>query len=383
MATSTTIAPAGAPEGFVTAPWGWDLDGISPDGRHLAVSILFGSCDHFDGWQVDESDSAVTITPLLWVLAEPVGCDGVGLTDALQVDLEAPLDDRDLVGCRRTDCRSIMLDSPPRAPGEVVVIGDSVVVSTWRSIDILSVDADPVVTIDELDFGARPLASDGRLIRNDGRDVIAVDPATGAEAWRTPGHLSETTDDTVFVCRGVDSDGLAAVDPVTGVDRWSTDLPCGPLVAHAETATVIGADPDVDGGNRLLVVDTATGSVLVDRPIDDGLDDRVTGFERPVGLGETTVVGGFQADLVTISADGTEVARHDVAFGRILGTVDGLVVIADERVLRGVEPLSGTVAWEREFPAFPPIVVDGGGLWLIDGPAATAARLDPATGSNL
>ncbi|MEM8746910.1 MAG: PQQ-binding-like beta-propeller repeat protein, partial [Actinomycetota bacterium] len=185
------------------------------------------------------------------------------------------------------------------------------------------------------------------------------------------------------VCRGVDSDGLAAVDPVTGIDRWSTDLPCGPLVAHAETATVIGADPDVDGGNRLLVVDTATGSVLVDRPIDDGLDDRVTGFERPVGLGETTVVGGFQADLVTISADGSEVARHDVAFGRILGVVDSLVVIADERVLRGVEPLSGAVVWEREFPAFPPIVVDGGGLWLVDGPAATAARLDPATGSNL
>jgi len=91
---------------------------------------------------------------------------------------------------------------------------------------------------------------------DEGRRVVAIDPATGREAWRFQATVAITKADPVPDGLCLRSDSRATVvDPRTGAPRWHLDLPgpvqCGPFVE----------DYDGDGASELFF-GTANGYVV-------------------------------------------------------------------------------------------------------------------------
>ena len=109
------------------------------------------------------------------------------------------------------------------------------------------------------DFVTAPLATDGRRVYVATRDgaVRALDPATGAVAWKAeglPGRLSAA--DGVLLVRGEDGT-LWSLQPRTGAVRWKTETGvAGTLPA------VVDGDRALVAGRGLAAVDLASGRVL-------------------------------------------------------------------------------------------------------------------------
>lgn len=366
----------------------WTLEGLSPDGEHLLVSTLFGGvasgCSRFEGWEVEESPDAVDIRARLWEQRAPSGCTDEGVVELLQIDLAQPLGDRPLIGCGAEDCRAMSTESGYVPSGRVVATGAGVAVADESGVDIHRPTGEVVVEISEPTSGRMLAAGDQTVVRNDRRGaVIALDLSTGEESWRTTGWIEAATDEAVFVCRGQDADGLTAVDITTGNDLWTTDLVCSPMVAHGDLLTIIGYDRDVDGGHRLLVVDAATGSSIVDRAILDGVDDRVGGFDGAIAVGSATLTAGLQANLVVLAEDGTELVRQPRGLGHPMGAADGIAILgAHDRVI-GYDVARAAERWRLDVDAYSAISVAEGSVWLLDRGAGTVSRLDPQTGEPL
>ena len=109
------------------------------------------------------------------------------------------------------------------------------------------------------DFVVAPLAADGHRIYVATRDaaVRALDPATGAVAWKAegvPGRLSAA--DGVLLVRGEDGT-LWSLQPRTGALRWKAETGvAGPLPA------AIDGDRALVAGRGLAAVELASGRVL-------------------------------------------------------------------------------------------------------------------------
>jgi len=109
------------------------------------------------------------------------------------------------------------------------------------------------------DFVAPPLATDGRRLfvaTHDGV-VRALDPATGAVAWKAeglPGTLS--AGEGVVLLRGEDGT-LKSLHPRTGAVRWTAATGVAGTMA-----AVVDGDRALVPGNGLAAVDLATGRAL-------------------------------------------------------------------------------------------------------------------------
>jgi outer membrane protein assembly factor BamB len=109
------------------------------------------------------------------------------------------------------------------------------------------------------DFVTAPLATDDRRVYVATRDgtVRALDPATGATAWKAegfPGRLSSA--DGFLLARGEDGT-LWSLQPRTGALRWKTDTGvAGTLPA------VLDGDRALVAGRGVAAVDLASGRVL-------------------------------------------------------------------------------------------------------------------------
>jgi len=224
----------------------------------------------------------------------------------------------------------------------------------------------------------------GLAVYND-RDgnAVAVDVSSGAEAWRTPGWIAAADSEAVYLCRGMDSNGLSAVDAASGDDLWETGLGCQSLVIHDELLTVVGIDPNVDGGNRLLVVKAATGGVVADEPFFDGIDDQVEAFDGAIAVGPNTVTSGPQANLVVLTADGTEVDRQVDVLAAPLGSADGVAVLGSYDRLVGYDVGQQTVLWSLDIDAYALASVRDGSVWTLDCEGGEVSRLDAQTGQAL
>jgi hypothetical protein len=79
----------------------WDLAGATQT-AHLELTVWVGSssCNKFDSVVTTESASDVTIIARLRVDATAGGCTSDLTRTVVGVDLEAPLGDRELLGCR-------------------------------------------------------------------------------------------------------------------------------------------------------------------------------------------------------------------------------------------------------------------------------------------
>ncbi|MEM9749265.1 MAG: PQQ-binding-like beta-propeller repeat protein [Actinomycetota bacterium] len=382
--TTSTMSPATTDaDGRILDSSPWHFGGITPDGRHLAATVDFGGCREFDRWVVDESEVVVEVTAYVWrPVRTDVECDSVGRQQLVQIDLERPLGERDLLGCGRNECLAVDARNANVGAGEVVAVGDLVVAARGPGAEVFDRAGELVATIDPVGIGPTWPLGDDAFLRSAGLDSIVFDVATGTEIWRSAGTAVGTDDDTVYLCTGPGPDGLFAADATTGEVKWSADVPCAHAVVHTDSVTLVAIEP-TGRNHRLVVVDSDTGAVISDEVVSDGTGDGGADFQTPIAVGDTTVVSGGEAALVVFAADGTELSRGPVGLGRILGQVDGLAIIGNNGVARGVDPMSGGIVWEREFPTFPPIVVEGGGVWLLDGPAGTVTSVDAATGGDL
>ncbi|MGC2241253.1 MAG: PQQ-binding-like beta-propeller repeat protein, partial [Acidimicrobiia bacterium] len=117
--------------------------------------------------------------------------------------------------------------------------------------------------------------------------------------------------------------------------------------------------------------------------LDDGIDDRVSGFEGATLAGDRVVVSGLQADLVVVGSDGTELVRRPGGVGIPIGIVGGLVVLAGYDHAAAIGPTTGETAWVSSRTRPGSLVISDDTLWLLDAPAGTVSRLDPQTGDSL
>lgn len=366
----------------------WVLEGASPDGRHLLVSTLFGGvasgCARFEGWEVAESEDEVEINARLWRQRAPSDCTDEGVVELLQVDLDRPLGDRWLVGCGVEDCHGISGNGSYLSVGQVVAASSGVAVLDQSGLDAYRVDGELVAEIAGAGYGKMLPVGDEAVVRNDlGGDSVAIDLSSGEELWRTSGWIAASSGGVVYLCRGQDSDGLTAVDSVSGEDVWVTDLPCEFLVSHGDLLTIVGNDPNVDGGHRLIVVDAATGKQLSNETFLDGYDDQVEAFEGAIAVGSDTIATGIQANLVVLADDGRELVRQPKGLGYPMGEAEGIVILGAHDRAIGYDVAEQSEVWSLDIDAFSAVSVADGSVWLLDQASGAVSRLDPRTSETL
>ena len=373
--------------GGLVGPHDWALEGVAPDGQHLLVSTLFGGvasgCTRFDGWEVEETDNVVEITARLWRRRAPSDCTDEGVVELLQVDLDAPLGDRVLVGCGQDDCRATVTEDSPLSVGQVVATMDAFAVVGPRTFEAYDSDGDLVAAIPGGSSGEVFALQGDVVVRTDGVETVAVDLLSGEELWRRPGWVTAAASNVVYVCRGQDSDGLAAIDARTGLDLWATDLACEPLVSHGELVTIISHDINVDGGHLTVIVNATTGELVSSKPLFDGYDDQVGGFNGAIAVDSGTLVAGQQAHLVILDQHGVELARQPRSLGNPFGQADGVAILGNHDRAIGFDSETRSELWVLDGNAFSNIAVADGSVWLLGRSEGTVSLLNPRTGNSI
>lgn len=135
--------------------------------------------------------------------------------------------------------------------------------------------------VDDLIWGtaSSPLVADGKLILNPGgpkASLVAVDPKTGAEIWRTPGAPSAFSSFVILQLKnqplqlvGFDQNSLGGWDLATGSRKWSL-----PPVEKGE----FNVPTPIVNGERLIISTEIGGTRMF------GFDDK--GVIRPKPLAE-------------------------------------------------------------------------------------------------
>ena len=370
----------GVPGGS-TGPNDWTLVGVTPDEQHLQVATIYGGvssgCTRWEGWEVEETDERVEVKALLWRKRFPGGCTDEGITQSIDIMLSAPLGDRELVGCGRSDCRTTDANFlSGQQAGDIAVVDDGVVLAGASTTYTVTADG-PVRWSGAGRLSSLVAVAGDRLVAFDGSATAAFDLSSGAEQWQADGYPVAADDFAVYVCR---DDVLTAVNIETGAEQWNATVPCEFMIPTGDIATIIGGDRDVDGGYELIRIDLPSGDVIERRPFDDGVDDQVTGFEGAVAVGDRIIVAGGQAELVVLGMHGDELVRQHNGIGRPLGSAADLAIIVSHARVAAVDPISGEVMWDSTDHTRGSVAVAGGALWVLDADAGTVSRLDAESG---
>jgi outer membrane protein assembly factor BamB len=373
--------------GGTTRPNEWTLVGTTPDAQHLLITTFFGGaasgCARWEGWGVNETADRVEVTAQVWHKRSPGACTDDAVVKTMDLELGAPLGDRDLVGCGTDTCLAtaplewvlprVALAATPQ--GEVVVAGD---------YQISGIDGTGKTLWQQKGWpNSLPGVSGDAVVTYNGRQTIARDPTTGQQLWSDEGSPAAVGDGTVLLCRGNDAEAVALVDGATGAQMWSADVPCDTVLIGKETVIIVAGDRDVDGGSQLLVLDARTGDLLLQRMLDDGIDDQVDGFDGAVAAAGHVVVGGQQADLVLLGSDGEELARDSNGLGTPIGYAGRETMVVGKSHIAAVDPNTNEVIWSSGDLDQSTVTVSGDALWALYPTDGTVARLDPQTGEPM
>lgn len=368
--------------GGSTAPNEWWLNATTPDGRQLLITSQFGGvasdCTRWEDWHIDASAERVEVEALLWRKHRPSACTDEGVARSLLLDLDDPLGERVLAGCGREDCRAE--DFPGWLGdhhGRIVGVDGGLVAADVTRVRGFDDDGRSRWDVDATSSGEL-YATSGVVVMADVHGTIAWDAVTGERRWSAGGHPFAATDELVLQC--AETGGIQAVDAATGQKRWRIDVPCGSAATSGDIIAMLTHDPDRDGGQQLVVANSASGEVSLQRELDDGQDDRVGALEGILAIDDGFVVGGVQADLVVLAFDGTERHRFTQPEGRPIGAAGGTVVLQSHERVSVVDLSDGHVVWDRATTASHAVSFTGGMLLLLDGPAGRLSRLDLGTG---
>lgn len=369
-------------------PHPWELQAMSPSETQLLVRTFFGGvasgCSRFEGWDVDETDERVEITANLWSAIGPRDCTDDGGSHTVVAQLDAPLGNRELVGCIVGDCSAesglIPGDTPVpsiAANEEAVVVLDEL---SWSIFD----SAGDLVSTAPAALLQRPLAVADLFVFESNGSIEAFDPRLESTRWTSPGSVHSVDGTEIFSCVETDQDSglVSSIDAESGEIRWAVTATCAFVAATVDSVTVLGHDPAVDGGSQLIVVDRTTGEVVVRRPFDDGTDDRVNGTRGLTSVGGTVVAFGWQSDTVVLDPNGDEITRRSERLGVPIGATQSLLLTALEQEVIATDPATGEVIWRRDRRHAGgqrrTFILDGDGLWFPDPGVIT--KIDANTG---
>lgn len=370
--------------GGSVGPNEWWLTATTPDGQQLLVTSTFGGvasgCSRWEDWQVDTTAERVEVTALLWRKHRPSSCTDDAAARTLLVDLAGPLGDRALDGCERDDCRTEPFPGWLGGdPARVVLGEDGVVVSDGSGLR--SFDPDGGVRWEmATSSGGELLATSGVVVTSDGSGASGWDAVSGERRWRTSGYPIAAGGGVVVTC--TEDETIRGLEAVSGVERWTAAVPCGPAAVSGTTVAVVAADPEVDGGHELVLLDLATGQVALRRDLDDGVDDRVAAFSGVLADDDRFVVSGTQADLVVLDTAGTELVRVPSVEGHPVGVADGVVVLASHNRVTGAATDDGTELWSLPTDPAMAWAVAGSAVLLLDGPTGALSHIDARTGQS-
>ena len=217
------------------------------------------------------------------------------------------------------------------------------------------------------------------VISNSDRGALAFDLLTNEVVWQADGFLNMVDNDSAFVCRGQDQNTIVSIDARSGVEQWEALVPCSGLVPQDDSIIIVTFDPEVDGGHLLAQVDRDSGDIFSLVPLDDGIDDQVTGLDGAIGVQGLTVTGGTQANLIVFDAQGREVFRDDDGIGAPLGAVDGVAFFGVFDHVRVYDPVNRQVLARIDADPFSNFVVGDEAVWQLG--TRSVARLEPADGN--
>lgn len=367
--------------GGSAGPNEWWLTGTTPDGQQLLVTSVFGGvasgCSRWEGWEVDASAEQVEITGLLWQQHRPTGCTDDGASRTLLLELDAPLGERALEGCRRDDCRT---ESFPHWLGghvaEIMTAENGVVVSDGATLR--SFDSDGLLQWETAAaWGSQLVGTSEVVVTPDESGVVARDFMSGDRLWSSPGYPILAAEGVVATC---DDDQIRGLDATSGVERWTVSAPCGPAATTGTTVAMVVNDQAVDGGHQLMMFDILDGEVAVQRALEDGVDDRVAAFSGVLASGSRFVVAGTQADMVVLDTAGTEVQRVSSVEGHLVGVTDNVAVLTTHDTVTGVDLDGGKALWTQSTGPSMSWALAGSAVLVLDGPAGELSRVDAQTG---
>lgn len=204
----------------------------------------------------------------------------------------------------------------------------------WRRHLVRDFDV-PRAALSAWGYCSSPIIVDGRLIVSPGApdaSVVALDPATGEEVWRTPGRPAGFSSFVAAYpggrCQviGFDAETLGGWDVVTGRRLWEWKPPVGggfnvptPVILEGDPLRVL-VSTETDGTHLLAV---ESGDVPAARAVaasEELASDMVT----PVSVGECVV--GVQDRLLALDAAGalrTLAAVEDAALATYAAVVSG------------------------------------------------------------
>jgi len=250
---------------------------------------------------------------------------------------------------------------------------------------------------------AQPVVAGGRIFTLDSRARVTALSPSGAVLWNadlTPsrdrsddasGGGLAFADGRLFVTLGFGE--LVALDPATGAELWRQKL--GAVATGAPTA--VGGRVHVSGRDGVgWTVDAATGRVLWSvRSTPDRLG--VKGGAAPAATAETVVFPFISGELIAAEPQSGNLRWTAYLLGERSGRtyarvtdITGDPVITGGRVYVGnhsgetaaIELGTGQTVWTADEGAMGPVTVAGGSVFLVSD-QNDLVRLDAATGARI
>lgn len=211
--------------------------------------------------------------------------------------------------------------------------------------------------------GARMILGGGRLhlasARYDG-DVVALDPATGDEVWRSRlgGRYNQPRPvgadaERVYVIAGVrekdyssSKNVIAAIDVRTGKVAWSERRDAG-TEEHGIHSTVSGRRlVYTDQRENVTVRDTVTGRQLWTKKLSRSNFDRLIVHDGLVIVSDGRTLRAFALET---GAERWSLATDEFSTYNGPAVLDGVLFVSDSaRSLWAVDPVSGKRLWRNE-----------------------------------
>lgn len=403
----------------------WTLHGRSHDGRRLTIVVSIGSssCNALHDVALTETADTIRIAATRSgppASPEPIACTSDATVEVVQVELAAPLGDRELIGCDGDEgrgsfppgggCRAGDHAGPLGAGG--VAADDDLVVATRASEALRLVDGDlrPVavstvqafapdgaprwsVTLDrssiqEIDTeevsGPVVLSGDVVVVRQRLGTITALERADGSQRWQESagppdgglaGHELPPVVEGALIGAARVHPEIWAIDVTTGADRWRTPFRGGVIDTTGDLVRLLPRSDERDSPTRVVTIAAATGAVLdeVSYPLDRlvGVTGDVAVFDSHTDLVGVDLTTGLERWRVPVP--GLEDAGASVA--------GDLVLVAQAGGLHAFRSAEGTRAWSAAADAST-VIARADGLLLAAG-AGDLTAIDDATGAVL